>query len=396
MLKDNPLQSNNKQNNIQSELLMLYEIGNAMRSTLRLDEILYIILTSVTAHGGLGFNRAMVFLVNEKENCLEGRMGIGPDSGEDAHKIWKYIEKTEKTLDELLSAYQEFDRRTDSHMNNTVRNIKLPIRVSSGILAQTVLEKKPFEIINEQTKKLIKKNDPVISIFDMNHFLTVPLLAKNHVVGVMLVDNFYSKKPITEDDIWKLTMFANQAGLAIENSQEFEKTLILSNTDRLTGLWNYGYFQYQLNEEIKRANRFNRPLSLLMADIDRFKNINDSLGHPAGDVLLKHLAIILKNSCREVDLVARYGGEEFVIILPETSKEKAHSSAERIRRETEYTPFNYSNNAPAQKMTISIGVASFPQDAGNAEQIILYADKALYAAKKTGRNRICMFSEELL
>ncbi|MDD5745767.1 MAG: sensor domain-containing diguanylate cyclase [Candidatus Omnitrophica bacterium] len=374
---------------------MLYEIGNAMRSTLRLDEILYIILTSVTAREGLGFNRALLFLVNEKENKLEGRMGIGPDSGEDAHDIWKFIETTKTSLDSLLSAYQEFGRRTDSHLNNLVKSIHLRIEPNSGVLAQTVIDKLPFKIIDSTTQATINIKDPLISLFNMEHFVTVPLLAKDRVVGVMLVDNFYSKRPITEDDIWKLTMFANQAGLAIENSQVFEKTLVLSNTDRLTGLWNHGYLHYQLNEEFKRAIRFNRPLSLLMIDMDFFKRFNDSFGHPAGDVLLQKISEILKNSCREVDLVARYGGEEFAIILPETHKEKAYASAERIRKATATTPFAYNESAPPEYVTVSIGVASFPQDTSTPEDLISCADKALYAAKNFGRNRSCMFSKEL-
>jgi len=379
-----------------SELLMLYEISMAMRSTLRLDEILYIILTSVTARQGLGFNRAMVFLVNEKNSTLEGRMGIGPASGEDAHNIWQYIEKTHRPLDDLLSAYKEFGRRTDSHLNNLVKTIKLPITDSSGILAKTVTTKQVFEIITPQKKKNIIKKDPVISLFNMDYFISVPLIAKKRVVGVMLVDNFYSKRKITQDDIWKLSMFADQAGLAIENSQEFEKTLVLSNTDRLTNLWNYGYFQHQLKEFVKRANRFNRHLSLLMLDIDFFKNFNDTLGHIAGDKLLKEIAQILRNSCREVDVVVRYGGEEFAIILPETYKEKAYSSAERIRKFIAAHQFHYDEDSPSKRITISIGVASFPQDASSALDLISCADKALYAAKETGRNRVCMFSRELL
>ncbi|MFH1459315.1 MAG: sensor domain-containing diguanylate cyclase [Candidatus Omnitrophota bacterium] len=375
---------------------MLYEIGNAMRSTLRLDEILYIILTSVTAGEGLGFNRAMVFLVNENTNQLEGRMGIGPDSGDHAQDIWRFIKKSGKNLDELLNAYQEFGRSNDSHLNNTVKNMSLPINLSSGILAQTVLNKSPFEIINDEKKLLIKKNDPVVSLFNMEYFVTVPLLAKNHVVGVMLVDNFYSKRSITTDDIWKLSMFADQAGLAIENSQEFEKALVMSNTDRLTNLWNYGYFQHQINEEVKRATRFNRYLSLLMVDLDYFKDFNDTLGHIAGDDLLKDLAEILKNSCREVDSVTRYGGEEFAIILPETYKEKAYSSAERIRKLVAAYSFCHNQKATPKRITISIGVASFPQDASTKEELVNCADKALYAAKNTGRNRVCMFSRELM
>lgn len=379
----------------QSALFMLYEIGNAMRSTMRLDEILYIILTSVTAQAGLGFNRAMLFLVNEKTNMLEGRMGVGPDSGEQANKIWNYLENEQTSLDELFESYQDFAKKTDSHLDNLVKKISLPIDETSGVLAQTVLGKKPITVLSDNEKTAIKKNDPAISLFNMNYFVTVPLLAKDSVVGVMLVDNFYSKQTITKGDIWKLIMFANQAGLAIENSQEFERTLILSNTDRLTGLWNYGYFQHQLKEEIKRAARFNRNISLLMADIDFFKQFNDNYGHLAGDKLLKDIANVLKKSCREVDLVSRYGGEEFAIILPETFKEKAYNSAERIRKHISTTYFYDQETKTRRKCSISIGVASFPQDAQEKNSLISSADKALYAAKDFGRNRVCMFSNEL-
>ena len=379
-----------------SELLMLYEISIAMSSSLRLDEILYTILTSVTSGEGLGFNRAMVFLVNEKDNILEGRMGIGPDSEDDAKKIWEFIERSHKTLDQLLTDYKDFGNKQDSHFNNNVKNIRIPIKEDSGVLAKTVIEKKAFEIITPSAKKHIAKKDPVVSLFNMDYFLTIPLMAKDKVEGVMLVDNYYSKEKITKDDIWKLNMFANHAGLAIANSQEFEKTLVLSNTDRLTGLWNYGYFQHQITEEVKRANRFNRHVSLLMIDIDHFKKFNDTLGHVAGDKLLQEIAEILRASCREVDLVARYGGEEFAIILPETFKEKAYSSAERIRKLTAAHPCHYKEGQPSKRITISIGVASFPQDASNKEDLIACADKALYVAKETGRNRVCMFSKEFL
>lgn len=230
----------------------------------------------------------------------------------------------------------------------------------------------------------------------MDYCLSIPLMANDKVLGVMLVDNFFSTKVITKDDLWKLTMFANNAGLAIGNSQEFEKTLILSNTDRLTGLWNYGYFQHQLAEEVKRATRFNRHLSLLMIDIDLFKKFNDTLGHIAGDRLLQEISDIIKESCREVDLVARYGGEEFAVILPETFKEKAYSSAERIRKLTAAHPCHYKEGQPSKRITISIGVASFPQDASNKEDLIAFADKALYVAKETGRNRVCMFSKDFI
>src|SRR3990167_3110094 len=123
-----------------AELMMLYEVGNAMMTTLRLDEILYIILTAVTAHDGLGFNRAMLFLVNEKEGALEGRMGMGPDTGDEANKIWKQIEAEQIPLDDLIAAYKSASDKPDSKLNKIVKSIRVPLKEESGILAFTVLE----------------------------------------------------------------------------------------------------------------------------------------------------------------------------------------------------------------------------------------------------------------
>src|SRR3989338_952847 len=110
-----------------AELLMLYEVGNAMMTTLRLDEMLYIILTAVTAHDGLGFNRAMLFLVNEKDNALEGKMSIGPDTGEEANKIWKQIEAEQMTMDDLIAAYKSTTAEPDSQLNKIVKNIRIQL-----------------------------------------------------------------------------------------------------------------------------------------------------------------------------------------------------------------------------------------------------------------------------
>ena len=141
----------------QSALLMLYEIGNAMRSTMRLDEILYIILTSVTAHEGLGFNRAMLFLINEKTNMLEGRMGVGPNSGEEANNIWQHLKNEKTSLDKLLDGYKDFDSKPDSHLDNLVKKISLPITPASGILAQTVINEKPITIVTPKDTTHINK-----------------------------------------------------------------------------------------------------------------------------------------------------------------------------------------------------------------------------------------------
>jgi diguanylate cyclase (GGDEF)-like protein len=363
-----------------AELEMLYDIGNAMRTTLNLEEILYIILTAATSHTGLSFNRAMLFLVNAKENRLEGKMGIGPDSAEDASKIWAYIEKNKIGLEELIGIETQFEHLKSSKLNQAIKSMKIPIREDSGVIAMTALEGMPFIINTPEAKQKVKNDFSVM--LDLDEFVTVPLKAKDKVIGVLLADNRFNKKPITNDSVRILTMFANQAGLAIENSRLYEQTVVLSNSDSLTGLWNHGYFQYLLGEEIKKCSLVKSRFTLLMIDIDNFKAFNDSNGHQSGDAILKEISRIFKEASRKIDIVARYGGEEFAIILPITKKEEALVLAERIRKAVETSP-------GLKNITISIGIASFPEDGEKKEDMISSADKALYQAKRSGKNKIC-------
>jgi diguanylate cyclase (GGDEF)-like protein len=364
-----------------AEMEMFYEIGNAMRSTLNLEEILYVILTAATSHTGLSFNRAMLFLVNEKENRLEGKMGIGPDSIEDAANIWTHIEKNKIGLEELINAGTQFDHLKKSKLNEAIKSIKIPINEESGVIALTVMEGMPFIINNPEAKE--KARNEFSSLLDLDEFVTVPLKAKNKVIGVLLADNRFNQKPITTDSVRILTMFANQAGLAIENSRLYEQTLVLSNSDSLTGLWNHGYFQYLLGEEIKKSSLAKLKFTLLMIDMDNFKIFNDTYGHQAGDAIIREISKMFKDISRKIDTIARYGGEEFVVILPITKKEEALVLAERIRKAVEKNP-NLKN------LTISIGVASFPEDGNTKENLIARADKALYEAKRLGRNKVCV------
>jgi diguanylate cyclase (GGDEF)-like protein len=176
--------------------------------------------------------------------------------------------------------------------------------------------------------------------------------------------------------------------LAIEYALLYERTRQMAITDRLTGLYNFGYFLERLKEERVRAERYHRLLSLVILDLDHFKIFNDANGHPAGNEVLKKVAQVLKEESREVDVVARYGGEEFVLILPETSRKRAAELAERIRRRIEETPFDHMESQPLGRVTLSAGVATFPVDASNEETLIKAADESLYAAKSKGRNRV--------
>lgn len=157
-------------------------------------------------------------------------------------------------------------------------------------------------------------------------------------------------------------------------------------TDGLTGLFNHRRFQEALHSELLRCARHKRPLAVLMLDVDFFKKVNDSMGHPAGDELLRRLAEVLSADLRQTDMVSRYGGEEFAALLPETTKAEALQVAERMREAVE-GKLN-EGNAWTQRITVSVGVATFPEDGKTAEEVLEAADQALYVAKRQGRNRV--------
>jgi diguanylate cyclase (GGDEF)-like protein len=177
-----------------------------------------------------------------------------------------------------------------------------------------------------------------------------------------------------------------------EKNQELEfSNRVLSeiaNRDGLSGLYNHRYFQEILEKELIRANRHNHSLALLFIDIDHFKNYNDRNGHPAGDLIIRTIGKILTMSLRQSDLVARYGGEEFTVILPETERNGAVKIAENLRKRIAEFPFPGRECQPEGILSISIGVAVFPDDGVRPEDIVVHADSALYSAKKSGRNAV--------
>jgi len=375
-----------------TELDILYEISNAMHTTLRLDEILYIILTGVTAHIGLGFNRAILFLVNEKDGLIEGKMAIGPENVEEANCIWTRVEQEQMDMDDLISAYKFSGDVLKSGFNQQVKRLKISLKEQNGgLLALGVLDGMPLHLTKETMQNY--SYDSIIQLLKTDELVVAPLKAKDKVNGIILADNFITKKPITKDDIRMLIMLANQAGLAIENSQLYEKTVTRAHSDSLTELWNHGYFQYLLQAELEKAKIAKTPLSLIMLDIDNFKIYNDSLGHQSGDKILKALATLIKNQSRKMDYVCRYGGEEFTIILPETQKKEAFLIAERIRTDIERCAFVNEEILPNKKLTASMGLSSFPEDGLLPAELISHCDKALYEAKQKGKNNTCCYSD---
>lgn len=218
--------------------------------------------------------------------------------------------------------------------------------------------------------------------------ISAPLMAKSSLFGIILAINDPQKAPFTEEDIHLLTIMANQAAIAFENYLLYKKLKYESITDGLTGIYNYRHLIRSLKLEIKRATRFNQAFSFLMLDVDNLKAYNDANGHLSGSRALTDIAAILKNSCRDIDVVAKYGGDEFGIMLPQTGLNGAMKLGERVLEAIR--KFKFDGEQPGL-LTCSVGIAVYPEDAGEVEQLIDRADNALYMAKSEGKNKITSY-----
>ncbi len=219
--------------------------------------------------------------------------------------------------------------------------------------------------------------------------LLVPLVTGGETVGVA---QFERDAPGTysQRDMLRICSLAGQVAATIANIRLHRDIYTQAITDGLTGLFNRRHMQSALADERQRAQRYGHSLSVIMLDVDGFKSYNDTYGHPQGDVLLKMLAAILRETTREVDIVGRYGGEEFIILLPETPKVEALRTAERLRAAVAAAIFPGFADDPDMVVlkTISLGIATFPADAENMPALVQQADDALYRAKRGGRNQV--------
>lgn len=224
---------------------------------------------------------------------------------------------------------------------------------------------------------------------ELQSFLVYPIGVGECMGGVLLEST--KKDAFTEANRNLLGRIATSAGLAIVKLQLYEQAQNLATHDGLTGLINHREFQSALKAEITRAIRYNDPLSLVLCDIDFFKKINDTHGHPYGDIVLKEIASKLQSNIREgVDIAARYGGEEFALVLVKTDGKMAVETAERIRQNIANTPFKGTHGEDL-RVTMSFGIAVYREHAKQLDQFIAKADKALYRAKENGRNRVEIF-----
>ena len=223
--------------------------------------------------------------------------------------------------------------------------------------------------------------------------LAVPLVWEGRILGVLNVES-NTPNAYGPADLDLLTTVAEQAAAALGNARLHQQTRNLAITDPHTGLYNYRYFQEQVAAVVRDAQLAGGTCSLLMMDVDHFKKVNDTYGHPTGDAILQQVARALKESCRQEDLLFRYAGDEFAILLPEATGDVASRVAERVReRVAGYTFTTRSGRRLDFGITVSLGVAAYPCDGMTPVDLLLAADTALYAAKGAGRNRVVVASQ---
>jgi len=274
---------------------------------------------------------------------------------------------------------------SDVIVGATTRRELAAVRQGGEVAAQRVMRPEQvleLDLVDERGDPL-----PVVRRVGLQRTVAVPMCLAGEIVGVLAV-HMKAPRPLERSEIRVLQTLANQAVIAIENAAAYERTKQLATTDAMTGVANHRELEAYLDRELVRVKKTREPLAIIMCDVDHFKAINDTVGHPAGDKVLQHLTRqILVPAIRPKDLVARYGGDEFVLVLRGTDSRAAVAVAERIRRTVSSQAVLMDGKA-VSNLSLSLGIAVFPRDGETREALVQAADQALYVAKRTGRNRV--------
>ncbi|MBU0547438.1 MAG: sensor domain-containing diguanylate cyclase [Candidatus Omnitrophica bacterium] len=217
--------------------------------------------------------------------------------------------------------------------------------------------------------------------------ISSPLISHHSLLGLLRLESDKSAS-FNQDDLRFLSLVSGLGAVALENSLLFQKTQDLAIHDDLTGLYTKQYFIGRLKDEAKRCQRLDQRLALMMIDIDFFKQYNDKFGHIAGDIVLKKVSFLLKDNLNELSpLLCRFGGEEFLVMLSDIDKQRSLTIAENLRQRVEREKILLRRQNTS--ITVSIGLACLPLDTKDEDELIQQADKAMYDAKRKGRNRVC-------
>jgi diguanylate cyclase (GGDEF)-like protein len=306
---------------------------------------------------------------------------------------------------ELLKAEQGslmvLDHDTDALLLQAKKGLvkgvteKLRIGRGEGIAGKVVELGEPFLVENVESDPRTRQKNR--KHYKTTSFLSVPIKIEERIIGVLNLSDKDGGEAFNEEDLKLIQSVASQVAVIMERNLFYNKTEELKKltiTDELTGLLNRRYLYERLKDELARSERHGNRLSILMLDLDGFKECNDTYGHLAGDKALKQIAESLLNTVRSMDIVARYGGDEFMVILPETGEAIAIEIAERLRRSVARSPVLSGNETTGRPclITTSIGIACYPEHGKTVELLLKHADKALYRAKNKGKNSLEVFA----
>ena len=289
------------------------------------------------------------------------------------------IRLVDEEMDELVCIYS---RDTDAE---EMLGFRIPI--DEGV-SGWVVRHNEAQLVNDMLHDPRVVHVPGTQDEEPQASIVVPLNVRGTVTGVLCLDRM-GGRTFAEHELEPVKLFGNLAAIAIQNARSYEEMERQAISDGLTGIHNYRHFHDTLTATVSRGERYSESFCLLMMDLDHFKAVNDTIGHQAGDEVLREVARALRSCSRESDYLARYGGEEFVMILPRTGLAEARAMAERIRGHVSAIPVD-----GYLAVTMSIGVASYPESATDADGVLGAADAALLRAKARGRDRVCLYNEE--
>lgn len=341
------------------QMLTLQHIWEMMNSSKPLSSVLNAIVNSL--QGELGYLYS--FIVKER-NDNDGRyLQIVASSRDDmGTKFSKYFNCD---LSEYRMYFPEFDEVKNSIKNNQIYQSKDLVKLISGFIP---------DIDNNKVANFLKEAK-------MKSYILVPLLSKHTHFGSLIV--FSSRENISNSELNFLGLFAKQIELAITIADLFQAVKEQAITDGMTGLYNRRYFEEYIKKEAIRAMRQNQKFTVIGLDLDHLKQINDTYGHNYGDIAIKTIAEVLKSNARAIDIAARMGGEEFNLILPGVDIEGGCIAAERIRKAIEAVELEKIGH-----ITASLGVATYPDQSDDLEELLELTDQAMYESKRNGRNRV--------
>ncbi|WP_181186057.1 sensor domain-containing diguanylate cyclase [Alkalicoccus urumqiensis] len=371
-------------------LHVLREISLVMQSTLEPTRLSHIFLTSLTAGYGLGYNRAMLF-IHKGNGEFYGKAAIGPLTAEQGYDVWENVAVQKWTLRDFILQQKEAESN-DSELNSLLQTMHFSNKDSS-ILYQMVADREPL-LLHPSSLEAQDQLSGWMASFSISEAAVLPLTANDKIIGFAAVDNIVDNRPITYEDLDQLMPLVNQAAMAMENAYLYEMTKSMAWKDGLTGLYNKRYLEQQLAHVVDSFSRNNKEVSVLLLDIDYFKQFNDTNGHLLGDEVLKALAEVLQNLSGESGSACRFGGEEFVLLLPGASLEEAGQTAEQIMEDVKKIETAGAASQPFGHISVSIGGAELRRGM-TAEALLHEADQAAYEAKRNGRNQMVLHEREM-